>query len=172
MQDYWLATFNKKNLTWESKIAGEKQPTNSYAINGLLVGRNHGNETNACMSDHPHAPPYCDRGNVMPGRVSVSGGVLGQMEYDDYGTCKVMSYELACCGPCTNKTWTCNKADHTCVESDLPSTSPGHFPTQQDCAAKCIAPPPPPLSSAPCIRFVSWTTTSPFPLRALSRAHT
>jgi hypothetical protein len=27
------------------------------------------------------------------------------------------------------------------------------FKTQQECAATCIAPPPPPLSAAPCIRF-------------------
>ena len=31
------------------------------------------------MSDHPHSAPYCDKGNVMPGRVTVTGGVLGQM---------------------------------------------------------------------------------------------
>ena len=46
-KDYWLATYNKMNLTWKPYIVGQKAPSNTYRINGLLVGRNHGNETNA-----------------------------------------------------------------------------------------------------------------------------
>jgi hypothetical protein len=62
-----------------------KPPSNAYKIDGLLVGRNHGNETNACMSDHPHSPPYCTTGNVMPGRIAtMPDGTLGTMDYDDY----------------------------------------------------------------------------------------
>jgi hypothetical protein len=71
------------------------------------------------------------------------------------GTCKVDSYQGACCGPCTRQHWTCNSADQTCV-SVSNATKPDNkttFATQQECAATCIAPPPPPLSEAPCIRF-------------------
>ena len=37
-------------------------------------------------------------------------GSLGMMQYDDYGTCSVESYQLACCGPCRKQTplrWFC-----------------------------------------------------------------
>jgi hypothetical protein len=58
----WLATYNKMNLTWQPFIAGMTPPTNTYKINGLHVGRNHGNETNACDGNHPKAAPYCMTG--------------------------------------------------------------------------------------------------------------
>ena len=81
------------NLTWQPFIAGMTPPTNTYKINGLHVGRNHGNETNACQAGSPKGPPYCTKGNVMPGRVTVApDGTLGTMDYDDYGTCRVSSY--------------------------------------------------------------------------------
>jgi hypothetical protein len=164
-RDYWLATYNKKNLTWEPFSAGMKPPTNSYKIAGLLVGRNHGNETNACT--HPESP-YCVKGNVMPGRVTTNpNGTLAGMDYDDYGTCHVKTYMLACCGSCAHTYWKCSHDDHTCISVSNASKTDNItvFATQQECAAKCIAPPPPPLSKNPCVRL-----PLPCPAR-LHRAH-
>jgi hypothetical protein len=50
----------------------------------------------------------------------------------------------------------CANASETCVWEQQPPPAPDNktsFPTQQACGAKCIAPPPPPLSKNPCIRF-------------------
>jgi hypothetical protein len=82
--------------------------------------------------------------------------VLGPIEYEDYGSFQEDSYELATCHNLTVKPWTCSATTGTCLIDN--STSPvvdntTVFKTQQDCAAKCIAPPPPPLNKNPCIRF-------------------
>ena len=63
---------------------------------------------------------------------------------------------IATCHPPTLKPWSCSASTGSCVVDN--STSPvvdnkTTFKTQQECAAKCIAPPPPPLSKNPCIRF-------------------
>ena len=72
------------------------------------------------------------------------------------GNMKSSDFMIATCHPPTLKPWSCSASTGNCVVDN--STSPvvdnkTTFKTQQECAAKCIAPPPPPLSKNPCIRF-------------------
>ena len=121
-------------------------PSNVYRIGEIVLARNIGTEKN----------PRDWVGNIMPGRVPVTSGILGEAEWDDYGNMKSSDFMIATCHKPTLKPWTCSPSSGTCSINN--STSPiidniTVFKTQQDCAAKCIAPPPPPLSKNPCIRF-------------------
>jgi hypothetical protein len=146
-QDFYLGTYSgTHNLTWSEAKTGQPVPTNVYKIGDIVLARNSGTEKN----------PRDWVGNIMPGRVPVTGGVLGEAEWDDYGNMKSEDFMIATCHPPTLKPWTCSATTGTCLVDN--STSPvvdnkTTFKTQQDCAAKCIAPPPPPLSKNPCIRF-------------------
>ena len=57
------------------------------------------------------------------------------------------------CHKPTSKPWACVAQACIVSNSSRPVDNTSIFKTQQECAAKCVAPPPPPLSAAPCIRF-------------------
>ena len=72
--DYYLGTYTgSHNLTWSEAKTGQPVPSNVYKIGDIVLARNLGTETN----------PRSWVGNIMPGRVEVAGGVLGQAEWDD-----------------------------------------------------------------------------------------
>ena len=79
-----------------------------------------------------------------------------EAEWDDYGNMKSADFMIATCHTPTLKPWACSSSSGTCVIDNTTSPVVNNvtvFKTQQECAAKCIAPPPPPLSKNPCIRF-------------------
>ena len=75
VNEFFLATAAKTNLTWAAQKAGAPVPTNAYSINGSwLIARGAVDATRKCHPAIPHgqshvACPHCCRTNVMPGYV-------------------------------------------------------------------------------------------------------
>ena len=139
IDSFWVANMGKVNLTWTLFRKGDPTPTNAYKVGGLLLARSLGNASNQ----------YGDRGNVMPGWVQEEGaaGVLGSINYEDYGSNSADAYFLATCHRPTRLRYACDNRTHQCVT--LPPSSASGFPTQQACATQCHPPPPPPPGPPP-----------------------
>ena len=180
---FYVATFARANLTWSTFKAGEDAPTNAYQLDGLYLGRNsleQGGDGSVVPGHVQHnlgklgAMTYEDFGAHQTSEFQLAtchpptrlGYVCDNttklcvaQNFSGTGSCglkpgqnpvyKTICAELKTASACVN-------ASETCVWAQQPPPAPDNktsFPTQQACASKCIAPPPPPLSAAPCIRF-------------------
>ena len=157
VNEFWLATAAKQNLTWSTQSVGEPVPSNAYSINGSswLIARGIVDPARKCNPAIPHGQshvgcPNCCQTNTMPGYVVPVGGLLGQIKYEDYGDYQEDKFELATCHAPTHLPFACNNKTLQC--STVPVGTAAAFPTQQECVAACVAPPPPPppLSQNPC----------------------
>lgn len=135
LDHFWRADFARSNLTWTKFKRGDAVPSNAYQVNGRVLARSTGSVANI----------FGVKGSLVPGWITPSGGKLGPIEYEDHGPLTEDSFFLATCHPPTLLPYTCN-AEHLCVT--VPHGQNGSFPTQQKCAAACIAPPPPPPTPA------------------------
>lgn len=180
---FYIATFSRANLTWSTFRTGDTAPTNAYQLNENYLGRNllGQDPTQSVMPGWvekdgaklgtmrfedfgPHQVNGFQLATCHPPTSSLyvcdnATELCVAQNFSATGNCTLKPgqnpvYKAICAGLKTASA--CVNASATCKWALNPPPAPNNktsFPTQQACAGKCIAPPPPPLSAAPCIRF-------------------